>query len=104
MTLPENQMKLSKVQNEVVARLRKGAVIGELSAKKNGLYELFVRKPDWIPPKRRSVFCLQHPFEIRRLNKNTVFALLGEGLIREDNKIAETMAPFSRDRWYGFIS
>ena len=87
MDLPTNQIILTKAQKEVVSQLQKGAVIGEYSDKINGRYELFIRKPN------------RH--KTKRLNKNTVFALLTIGLICENNKIAETMSPFHRDKWYG---
>ena len=41
--------KLSKAQNYVMLEMQYGAVIGELSDKKNGRYELFISKPDWFP-------------------------------------------------------
>lgn len=100
MDLPvKEKLKLTKAQQEVVFELQKGAVIGEMSFKRNSRYELFIRKPNWFP-----VTChhFEHPFEIKRLNKNTVFALLALGLICQDNTIAETMRPFTRDDWYVF--
>lgn len=92
-------MKLTKAQQEVVFELQIGAVIGELSNKRNSRYELFVRKQNWFP-----VTChhFEHPFKVKRLNKNTVFALLALGLICQDNTITETMTPFERDSWYVF--
>lgn len=90
-------MQLSKVQKEVIHQMQSGSVIGEFSDKTNGRYELFTRKPDWFP-----VTChpLEHPFVVKRINKNTVFALLALGLICKDNTVAEAMHPFSRDVWY----
>ncbi len=66
--------------------MNQGAVIGELSDTLNGRYELFIG--------------IKYPFSIKRLNKNTVFALLTLGLIKQDNSIAEKMKPFIRDYWY----
>ncbi len=97
MNLPIKKIKLTKAQKEVVSQLQKGAVIGEFSNKFNGLYELFIRKPNWFPVTHHH---FENPFEIRRLNKNTVFALLTIGLIYENSEIAETMSPYSRDKWY----
>jgi len=89
--------KLSKAQNYVMLEMEFGAVIGELSDKRNGRYELFMRKPDWFPETNHPC---QHPFIVKRINKNTVFALLASGLICIDNTVAETMKPFGRDFWY----
>lgn len=91
--------KLSKEQKDVVCQMQNGSVIGESSDKFNGLYELFTRKPNRFP-----VTChpCEHPFVVKRLNKNTVFALLALGLICKDNKVAELMVPFGRDVWYVF--
>jgi hypothetical protein len=88
-----NQIKLTKAQKAVVLELQKGAVIGELSDKRNGRYKLFMRKTNWFP-----ITCHQfeHPFTVMRLNKNTVFALLTLGLIEKDR-------PFERDNWYVLI-
>ncbi len=91
--------KLSKAQRGVVHQMQNGSVIGELSDKFNGLYEIFTRKPNWFP---ETCHPFEHPFVVKRLNKNTVFALLALDLIRKDNKVAELMVPFSRDAWYVF--
>lgn len=88
---------LTVVQKKVVEQMRQGAVIGELSELRNGRYELFVRKANWTP---RTGHPCENPFIVKRINKNTVFALLAIGLIRNDNTIAETMRPFVRDTWY----
>lgn len=86
--------KLSKVQKKVLQQMQGGSVIGELSDKINGRYELFVRQPLVKDPESRYVVKLE------RLNKNTVFALMALDLIREDNEIAESMLPYGRDHWY----
>jgi len=91
--------KLSKVQNYVMLEMEYGAVIGELSDKRNGRYELFIRKRNWFP---ETCHPCEHPFILKTLNKNTVFVLLELGLIHKDNKVAESMLPFSRDYWYVF--
>lgn len=93
-------MRLTKAQSIVIEALKNGAVIGELSNKRNGRYELFVRKPNWFPV---TSYHFEHPLEIKTLNKNTVFALLTLGLICQDNTIAERMLPFTRDCWYRLI-
>ena len=87
--------KLSKAQKKVLCQIRNGSIIGELSDKVNGRYELFTPKPSYTPCRR-----LDYPFYVKTINKNTVFALLVLGLIREDNKVAKSMLPFSRDIWY----
>ena len=92
-------MSLSNTQKRIIDRMQEGAVIGELSDKFNGRYELFMRKKNWLAETKHP---LEHPFQIRRLNKNTVFALLALGLIRKDNSVAKEMKPFSRDVWYVF--
>ena len=92
-------MKLTKAQNYVMLEMKYGAVIGELSDKRNGRYELFIRKPDWFP---ETCHPCEHGFIVKRINKNTVFALLALGLIRQDNEVAESMTPFGRDTWYVF--
>ena len=94
--MPENKI-ISKAQKDVVRQMQSGSVIGELSDKVNGRYELFTRKPNYNP-----YFRLDYPFLIRRINKHTVFALLTLGVIRKDNKVAEAMLPFSRNVWYVF--
>lgn len=91
--------KLSKAQNYVMLEMQYGAVIGELSDKHNGRYELFIRKLNWFP---ETCHPCEHPFVVKRLNKNTVFVLLTLGLICKDNKVAELMVPFGRDTWYVF--
>lgn len=91
--------KLSKAQKDVVRQMQNGSVIGEASDKFNGLYELFTRKPNWFP---ETCHPLEHPFVVKKLNKNTVFALLALNLICKDNKTAESMVPFGRDVWYVF--
>jgi hypothetical protein len=91
---------LSKVQAEVLEKLKSGSVIGELSDKTNGLYELFTKKSNFVKSRH-----FNHvPFTVRRLNKNTVFALLTVGTIRIDNSIGAEMKPFSRDCWYVYNS
>ncbi len=90
-------MIISKAQNYVMLEMQYGAVIGELSDKVNGRYELFIRKPDWFP---ETCHPCEHGFIIKRINKNTAFALLSEGLICDDNSVASSMLPFSRDVWY----
>ncbi len=87
---------MTSAQEKVIAIMREGAVIGELTDKVNGLYELFVRSPNWQP----SNHPLDHPFVVQRLNKNTFFALLAEGRIVESDAICPQMLPFSRDAWY----
>lgn len=89
--------KLSKAQNYVMLEMQYGSVIGELSDKINGRYELFTRKQDWIP---ETCHPCEHPFVVKTINKNTVFALLALGLICKDNTVAESMKPFGRDAWY----
>lgn len=89
--------KLTKAQKDVVSQMQNGSVIGELSDKINGRYELFTRKPNWIPESR-----LDSPFIVKTINKHTVFALLTLGLIRESNNVASSMLPFSRNVWYVF--
>lgn len=89
---------ITKTQTQVLRCMRHGAVIGELSDKINGRYELFTRKPHCFRPKSWP----DHPFIIQTLNKNTVFALLTLGEIEIDNSIAEQMKPFGRDCWYVF--
>ena len=79
---------LTKAQVIVICKMRHGSVIGELSDIVNGRYELFTLANS------------ESHFELQRLNKNTVFALLALGLIRQDNSIAKQMQPFSRDSWY----
>ena len=91
--------KLTKAQKDVVRQMQNGSVIGELSDKFNSQYELFTRKPNWFP---ETYHPCEHPFVVKRINKNTVFALLTLGLIRKDNKMAESMTPFGRDAWYVF--
>jgi hypothetical protein len=88
---------LTKAQQNVMSKMQTGSVIGELSDKINGRYELFTRKPNCFPESHHQN---EHPFEIKSINKNTVFALLTLGLIRKDNEIAESMLPFGRDCWY----
>ena len=90
---------LSKAQNYVLLEMEYGAIIGELSDKINGRYELFIRKPNWFP---ETCHPCEHPFTVKRISKNTVYALLTLGLIRRDNTVAESMNPFSRDVWYVF--
>lgn len=90
--------KLSKAQNNVLSQMRNGSIIGELSDKFNGRYELFTRKPNWVPKTNHP---LESPFVAETLNKNTVFALLTLGLIRKKD-IREAMWPFGRDVWYVF--
>ncbi len=91
--------KLSKAQTYVMLEMEHGAVIGELSDKHNGRYELFIRKPNWFP---ETCHPCEHPFVVKRINKDTVFALLTLGFIRKDNSIADSMSPFGRDVWYVF--
>ena len=90
----------SKAQLAIMGRLRQGSVIGELSDKSNGRYELFTRKPGHFEPKSWN----DHPFVVRRLNKNTVFGLLELGYIKKDNSLWEQMRPFFRDCWYVYKS
>jgi len=85
----ELKFKISPAQMKVLEEMGQGAVIGELSDKINGRYELFTSEPE--------------SFIIRSLNKNTVFALLSLGVIKRDNSISEQMAPFSRDYWYRLV-
>jgi hypothetical protein len=80
--------KLTKTQAEVLEKIRNGSVIGELSDKVNGRYELFTTTD------------IQGEFIIKKLNKNTVFALLTLGLIHIDNNVANNMRPYGRDYWY----
>jgi hypothetical protein len=89
---------LSKAQNNVVRQIKSGSVIGELSDKFNGRYELFTRKPNWFP---KTCHPCEHPFVVKRISKNTVFALLTASLIHKKD-VAEAMWPFSRDVWYVF--
>jgi len=91
--------KLSKAQKDVMRQIQNGSVIGELSDKFNGRYELFTRVPNGFPVTCRPC---ERPFVLKRINKNTVFALLGLGLICKDNTVEETMYPFTRDCWYVF--
>ena len=86
----------SKEQLAIIEKLRQGSVIGELSNKVNGRYELFTRKQGCFEPKSWN----DHNFIIRRLNKNTVFSLLALGYIKKDNSIEQQMRPFGRDCWY----
>jgi hypothetical protein len=87
----------SSVQHEIFLELCKGAVIGELSDKIGGRYELFIRKTGWRPITGHH---FEHPFIVKRLNKNTFFSLLENGIIEENNSCAENMLPFGRDKWY----
>ena len=91
--------KLSVAQNYVMLEMQYGAVVGELSDKTNGRYELFTRKPNWFP---ETCHPCEHGFIVKRINKNTIFALLELGLICKNNTVAEAMKPFSRDCWYAF--
>lgn len=93
------QVKLSKAQNNVLSQMKNGSVIGEQSEKFNGRYELFTRKPDWVPETNNPC---EHSFTVRTINRNTIFALLTLGFIHKSNRVAETMLPFSRDVWYVF--
>lgn len=86
--------KLSKVQQAVIRQMRNGSVIGEFSDKMNGRYELITRNPNETHYSNR--------FKVKRINKNTVFALLALGLIRKDDTVAKAMLPFGRDIWYVF--
>ena len=91
--------KLSEAQYKVLLQMKNGSVIGEQSEKFNGRYELFTRKPYWIPETNNPC---EHSFTVRTINRNTIFALLTLGLIHKDNNVGETMLPFSRDVWYVF--
>ncbi len=91
-------MKLSKAQYKVLLQMMTGSVIGEQSEKFNGRYELFTRKPNWVPETNNPC---EHPFTVRTINKNTVFALLALDLIHKKD-MREAMWPFSRDVWYIF--
>ena len=88
---------LSKAQDKVLRQMRNGSIIGELSDKVNGRYELFTPKPSYTLCKR-----LDYPFYVRTINKTTVFTFLTLGLIREDSEVAKSMLPFSRNIWYVF--
>ncbi len=86
---------LTRVQLRVLEQMKNGSVIGEFSQKRNGLYELFTKKPNF------KIESLRHsPFDVKTLNKNTFFALLELGLIKQDYFVGTAMSPFSRDCWY----
>ena len=86
---------MTKKQKYVLDKMRKGSVIGELSQKANGRYELFTKIPGYIVKSHND-----HRFVVERLNKNTVFALLELGFIVRDDFVETLMNPFWRDCWY----
>ena len=86
---------MTKKQRYVLNKMRQGSVIGELSEKANGRYELFTKIPRYVVKSLND-----HRFIVERLNKNTVFALLGLGHICKDNFVETLMSPFCRDCWY----
>lgn len=88
---------LNEAQSEVLEKMKCGSVIGELSDKINGRFELFTKKSDTYV--RKSINDTGN-FEVKRLNKNTVFALLELGIIKQDSFVETVMSPFSRDCWY----
>ncbi len=77
--------------------MRQSSIVGEMSDKVNGRYELFTRRTNWFPKTHHPC---EHPFVVKRLDKNTVFALLALGKIKKDNLVGSQMEPFSRDCWY----
>lgn len=89
-------MRVSTTQATTLVKMRTGSVIGELTDKTNGRFELFTRKTGIFEPKSLN----DHNFIVKRLNKNTVFALLQIGMITLDNSIENQMVPFGRDCWY----
>lgn len=89
-------MNLTKVQHDVLEKMKHGSVIGVLAEKVNSKFELFSKNPDFKPSSSRN----RSPFIIETLNKNTVFALLTLGRIEDDYLIGDRMKPFDRDCWY----
>ena len=88
---------LTEVQQRVVLQMQKGSVVGELSSRVNGRFELFTKLQGFIKPKSLNDSCR---FDVERINKSTVFALLEIGIIERDDFIETMMSPFSRDCWY----
>ena len=89
---------MTKTQTAVADKLRSGSVIGELSDKVNGRYELFTLQPG----AKKTNHPMDHNFKVERLNKNTFFALLAIGVIVQDDSVSASMSPFARDCWYRY--